>query len=162
VGISFAPLLLATLSRALREGAHDAARRIGSNAMRWVLLLVPLAALVAAASGGIVRLVFGPGFMPTAPLIRPLLFSAVGVRMIAVCTATLTAASRPGLAAAFTAPLPLVAGLAYLIVIPRYGPLGAAHVTLATSVIAALAVCAAVFRICQVLPPVGTVLRTAF
>ena len=110
---------------------------------------------------GIVRLVFGPAFMPTAPLIGPLLFSAVAVVMVAVCTSILTAAGRPGLTAAFTAPLPLAAGLAYLVVIPRYGPLGAAQVTFVTSVVAALALCAAVFRVCHVLPPAATVLRSA-
>jgi O-antigen/teichoic acid export membrane protein len=161
VGTSFTPLLLATLARAFRDGVHDAARRIGSNAMRWVLLLMPLAALVAATSEGIVRFVFGSAFMPAAPLIGPLLFAAVAVVMIAVCISILTAAGRPGLTAAFTAPLPLVAGLAYLAAIPRYGPLGAARVTLITSVVAALALCVAVFRICRVLPPPATMLRSA-
>jgi O-antigen/teichoic acid export membrane protein len=161
VGTSFAPLLLATLTRAFRHGEDAAARRLGSSAMRWVLLLAPFAALCTAASPGIVSLVFGPAFMPTAPLIGPLLFSAVAVVMIAVGTSILTAAGRPGLTAAFTAPVPLAAGLAYLLVIPRYGPLGAAQVTFVVSSAAALALCAAVFRLCGVLPPAGTVLRSA-
>jgi O-antigen/teichoic acid export membrane protein len=129
--------------------------------MRWVLLLAPVAALAASASDGIVRLVFGPRFAPTAPLIGPLLFAAIGVVMIAVCSSILTAADRPGLTAAFTVPLPIVAGAGYLAVIPRYGMLGAAHVTLLASAVAALAQCAAVFRVCRVLPPAATVLRSA-
>ena len=161
VATSFTPLLLATLTRAFRDGVHEAAGRIGSNAMRWVLLLAPLAALAAGASDGIVRLVFGPAFMPAAPLVGPLLFAAVAVVMIAVCTSIMTAAGRPGLTAVFTAPLPLVAGVAYLAVIPRYGLLGAAQVTLITSVIAAIALCAAVFRLCRILPPAATLLRSA-
>ena len=161
VGTSFSPLLLATLTRAFRDGVPDTAQRLGSNAMRWVLLLCPIPALAAGASAGIVRLVFGAGFGPAAPLIGPLLFAAVAVVLIAVCTSILTAANRPGLAAAFTAPMPLVAGLGYLAIIPRYGTLGAAQVTLVTAVVAALALWVAVFRICRALPPPATVLRSA-
>jgi O-antigen/teichoic acid export membrane protein len=161
VGTSFTPLLLATLARAFRDGVHESASRIGSGAMRWVLLLAPPAALAAGASDGIVRLVFGPAFAPAAPLVGPLLFAAIAVVMIAVCNSILTAAGRPGLTAVFTAPLPVVAGLAYLAVIPRFGLLGAAQVTLVTSVVAALALCIAVFRVCRVLPPAATLLRSA-
>ena len=161
VGTSFAPLLLATLTQALRDGEQAAARRIGATAMRWVLLLAPLAALCAGASPGIVRLVFGPDFMPTAPLLGPLLFSAVAVVMLAVSSSVLTAAGRPGLTAMFTAPVPLAAGLAYLTVIPRYGPLGAALVTCVISISAALVSCLAVQRVCHVLPPAPTALRSA-
>lgn len=160
VGTSFTPLLLATLTRAFRDGVGEAATRIGSNAMRWVLLLAPVAALAAGASDGIVRLVFGSAFAPAAPLVGPLLFAAIAVVMIAVCNSILTAAGRPGLTAALTAPLPLVAGLGYLAVIPRFGMLGAAQVTLVTSVVAALALCVAVQRVCRVLPPAATVLRS--
>ena len=161
VGTSFAPLLLATLTRAFRDGVPDVARGMGRKAMRWVLLLAPLAALAAGASNGIVRLVFGAAFMPAAPLIGPLLFSALAVVLIAVCSSILTAAGRPGVTAACTGPMPLVAGLAYLAVIPRYGLLGAAQVTLATSVIAAVTLCAAVFRVCRVLPPAAMAMRSA-
>jgi O-antigen/teichoic acid export membrane protein len=161
VGLSFAPLLLATLTRAFRDGEQAAVRRIGGEAMRWVLLLAPFAALCAGASRGIVHLVFGPAFAPTAPLIAPLFFSAIALVMIAVSTSILTAAGRPGLTAAFTAPMPAVAGLAYLVVIPRYGPLGAALVTLLVSAVSAVSLCVAVFRVCRAHPPAATVLRSA-
>ena len=161
VGLSFAPLLLATLTHAFRDGQQAAVRRIGGQAMRWVVLLTPVAALCAGASRGIVHLVFGPKFGPTAPLIAPLLFSAIALVMIAVSTSILTAAGRPGLTAAFTAPMPPLAGLGYLTVIPRYGPSGASMVTLLVSVAAAVALGATVFRVCRVHPPPATVLRSA-
>ena len=161
VGVSFAPLLLATLTHAFRDGQQAAVRRIGGQAMRWVVLLTPLAALCAGASRGIVHLVFGPEFRPTAPLIAPLLFSAIALVMIAVSTSILIAAGRPGLTAAFTAPMPALAGLGYLMVIPRYGLPGASMVTLLVSVAAAVALGATVFRVCRVHPPPATVLRSA-
>lgn len=160
VGLSFAPLLLATLTRAFRDRETAVARRVGGNAMRCVLLLAPFAALCAGASGGIVELVFGPAFTPTVPLVAPLLFSAVALVMVAVGTAILTAAGRPGLTMAFTAPIPVAAGVAYLLVIPRWGLPGAALVTLAVSAAAGVSLWATVFRVCQAHPRMSTVLRS--
>jgi O-antigen/teichoic acid export membrane protein len=160
VSLSFAPLLLAALTQAFRDGRGAAARQLGEDAMRWVILLLPFVGLCAGASRGIVQLVFGPDFVPTAPLVAPLLLSAVALVLGSVGTVILTAAGRPGLTAAFTAPVPVVAGLAYLVVIPRYGSLGAALVTLVTSLLAALSLCVAVFRVCRVHPPVASLLQS--
>jgi O-antigen/teichoic acid export membrane protein len=161
VGLSFAPLLLATLTRSFSRGDHAEARRVGSAALRWVALLLPFAALGAGASRGIVGLLFGPAFAPTAPLIAPLIFAALALVTIGATTAMLTAAGRLGLTAAFTAPLPVVAGLAYLAVIPRYGMRGAALVTLLVSTGAALSLCVAVFRVCRMQAPLATLVRSA-
>jgi len=157
--LSFTPLLLATLTRAFHGDERPAARRIGRDAMRGALLLLPLAGLGAGAAPEIVRLVFGPAFAPAGALIPPLLFAAVALVMVAVTTAILIAAGRPGLTVACTAPLPVVAAAGYLQFIPRYGPRGAALVTLAGAMLAALALMAMVYRECRILPPAATAAR---
>jgi O-antigen/teichoic acid export membrane protein len=158
--LSFAPLLLATLTRAFRDDEHPAARRLGRGAMRGVLLLIPFAGLGAGAAPEIVGLVFGPAFAPAAPLIPPLLFAAVALVMVAVTTAILIAAGRPGVTVACTAPLPVLAAIGYLLFIPRYGSQGAALVTLVGAMLAALALVAMVYRECRILPPAGTMVRS--
>ena len=159
-GLSFSPLLLSTLTRAYRDGDQSAARRVGRDAMRGVLLLLPFVAVCAGASDELVALVFGPAFAPAARLVPPLLGAALALVMVGVTTSVLTAAGRPGLGAAFTAPLPVVAGLAYLAVIPALGPIGAARVTAALAVVVAAALIAAVARVCGILPPPGTTVRS--
>lgn len=158
--LSFAPLLLATLTRAFRDDERPAARRIGRGAMRGVLLLVPFAGLGAGAAPEIVELVFGPAFAPAGPLIAPLLFAAVALVLVAVTTAILIAAGRPGLTVACTAPLPVLAAAGYLRFIPRYGAQGAALVTLVGAMLAALALVTIVYRECRILPPVATAARS--
>jgi O-antigen/teichoic acid export membrane protein len=157
---SFGPLLISTLTRAYRDHDATAAQGIGRDAIRWVLLLLPFAGLVAGSATGIVPLVFGPAFGPTAPLLAPLFFAAVALVLVSVTTAILLAAGHPGLTLAITGPLPLVAAIGYAALIPRAGPQGAALVTLAAAAIAAMALVLAVRRTCGIWPPAATLLRT--
>ncbi len=158
--LSFSPLLLSTLTRAYREKRNEKAVRIGRDAMRGVLLLVPFAALVAGSAREIITLVFGPAFGPAAPLLAPLLFAAVALVLVSVTTAMLIAAGHTGLSLALTGPLPLVATVGYVILIPRAGPQGAALVTLAGAILSAVALAIAVHRVCRVLPPAATVVQS--
>ena len=160
LALSFVPLLLATLTRAFRDADLATAGRIGRESLRGTLLLLPLAALAAGAAPEIVALVFGPAFAPAAGPLPPLLFAAVALVMVSVSTAILVAAGRPRLTATVTVPLPIVAALGYLAVIPRFGPRGAALVTLACAVLAAVALLAAVGRVCRILPPALSVARS--
>jgi O-antigen/teichoic acid export membrane protein len=156
--LSFAPLLLSSLTRAFRENDDAAGRRIGIDAIRWVFLLLPFAALAAGSAPELVALVFGPRFAPAGPLLPPLLFAAAALALVSVATSMLIAVGRPGLALALTAPLPGMAVCGYMVLIPRLGPMGAALVTLLGAVLTALALILAVHRVCLVLPPGKTVL----
>jgi O-antigen/teichoic acid export membrane protein len=161
VATSFSPLLLSSLTRAYRdsEGAH--AEWIARDAMRWALLVVPFVGLAAGSAAEIVRLVFGPAFSSAAPVLVVLLFAAVALLLISVMTAILVATGRPGLTLAFTGPLPLIAGLGYLALIPRAGARGAALVTFTAAALAAIALAVVVQRLCRALPRWGTVARAA-
>ncbi len=158
--LSFSSLLVSSLTRAYRNGEGANARRIGFDAMRWVLLLAPFAVLAAGCASEIVSLVFGPAFAPAAPLVAPLLFAAVALVLVSVTTAILIAADRPGLTLAFTGPLPLIAAVGYALVIPRAGPGGAALVTFAGAALSAVALLVAVYRVCEIAPPAATAVRS--
>jgi O-antigen/teichoic acid export membrane protein len=161
VGVSFAPLLLATLTRAFRDADVRLARQVGRDAMRITLLLLPFAGLCAGAADGIVRLVFGAAFAPAAELFPPLLFGAVALVLVAVGTAVLTAGGRLGLTVALTAPLPVVAGLGYLAIIPGWGSRGAAVVTFAASALTAITLLIVVYREYRIAPPAATLAKSA-
>ena len=154
-------LLLATLSRAFRDGEAARARAISREALRGLLLLIPLAAVVAGSASEIVALVFGAAFRSAGPLLAWLLLGAVALVFVSVGTAVLTAAGRPRLTLAMTVPLPLLAMVGYLVLIPRQGPVGAAAVTSLCAVLGAAVSVIAVYRVCGTAPPRATTARAA-
>jgi O-antigen/teichoic acid export membrane protein len=159
VTLSLTTLLLSTLSRALRALDHDGAKALARNALRGALLMFPFAGVAAGASTGIATFIYGDAFSATGPLLAVLLFAALAVVMISVASAILTAGGRPGwamLAAVPVAPLALVGHLA---VIPRFGAMGAAAVTLIVAVIGALIAVATVRRAWRLWPPIASAAR---
>jgi O-antigen/teichoic acid export membrane protein len=156
---SFSPLLLATVSRQLQGGGEDHAKRLGVNAMRAPFVILPFAALAAGAAPEIVRLVFGRAFLAAAPLLAPLLLAATALVTMSVTTAVLTALGRPGWTFALAGPLVPLALVGHLLVIPRWGSVGAATVTAAAAALGAVASTLAVHRVWSVLPPARTVVR---
>jgi O-antigen/teichoic acid export membrane protein len=158
---SLAPALLSTLSRALRDGDDMAARAIARQAMRAVVLLSPLAALMAGAAPEIVGLIFGPQFLDAAVLLRPLIFGALALVLVAVTTTIMAAAGRPRWTLHVAWPLALSACAGHLLLIPRAGAAGAAWVTTACACAGALVTVALVGRLWHTLPPARTLARTA-
>lgn len=157
---SLSPPLLATLTQMLQQGQSKAAQDMAGQAMRLVLCLLPFAGLAAGAAPEIVALIYGSRFLPAGPLVSLLTFAALGLAMISVATAILTAAGRPGLTFALTGPLvPLALG-GHLVLVPRFGPAGAAVVTTALAWLGASAAALAVYRHCGVTPAPSTLLRT--
>jgi O-antigen/teichoic acid export membrane protein len=161
IALSFSPVLLSVLTRAVRDGEPARAWTIGREAMRILLLVVPFGALVAGASAELVSLVFGPAFAPAAPLLSLLIVGATGLVFVSVSVAMLTAAGQPARTLAFTVPVPLLAVAGYLVAIPRHGATGAALVTAICAGLAALAGLLIVGRVCGVFPPGSTLLRSA-
>jgi O-antigen/teichoic acid export membrane protein/GT2 family glycosyltransferase len=160
-GTVFSPILLSTLSRVQRTEGPARARQIGGQALRGAVALLPLGGLTAGAAPEIVDLVFGSRFAPAAPLLAWLIFGALAVVLFSVATTILLAADRPQWTFALAAPLMLLAAGAYLVVIPRLGAPGAAAVTSLVAALGALSATAAVYRAWKVLPPAGTVARSA-
>ena len=159
LAMALSPLLLSTLSHMVRAGENDAAREMGRNAMRMVVLLLPFAALAAGAAREVIGLVFGVPFLPAAPLLVFLIFGAVASVMISVCTTILTAADKPNWPIGVAGPMLLLAAPSYWILIPRFGSAGAALVTTIVAVLGALGAMLAVYRVWRILPPAATWIR---
>jgi O-antigen/teichoic acid export membrane protein len=158
--MSFSPLLLSTLSRMLSAGEAGPAKAMGRNAMRIVFCLLPIAAMVAGAAPEIVSLFFGPRFDLAAPLFAVLSFGAVAFVMISVVMAIVTAAGEPRLTLVLSVPLVPLAVVGHLVLIPRFGALGAAFVTTLCAGLGALACVLVVYRLWSILPPIGTLGRS--
>jgi O-antigen/teichoic acid export membrane protein len=139
LAIVVGPLLLATLVRLRAEGRPEDARRLGSDALRGCLLVVPFAAASLGARVDVVRLIFGSAFAGSAPLLVPLVAASLALFVVSVAIAILTAAGRMGLTAFITLPMPIVAICGYVLVVPRAGALGAAYVSAGTSLLGGIA-----------------------
>jgi O-antigen/teichoic acid export membrane protein len=158
--LSFSPLLLSTLTRLLRDGNQRRARDMGRDGMRLVILLLPFAGMAAGAAGEIVQAVAGQRFGGAGPLLAVLIFAAVAMTMISVATAILTAAGRPGWTFAVAGPLVPMAITGHLLVIPRFGAVGAAAVTAGCAGLGALVTMGAVHRLWRIAPPAASLVRS--
>lgn len=157
---SFAPALLSTLSRALREGDEEAARRQARQSLRAVVLLLPLAALTAGAAPEIVGLIFGAEFGAAAGPLRLLIFGSLALLLLSVTSCVLTAAGKPRWTLHVAWPLVACGAVGQLFLIPRAGANGAALVNASLACAAALASVALVRRLWRVAPTPATVGRS--
>jgi O-antigen/teichoic acid export membrane protein len=157
---ALSPLLLSTMSGALPADQDRLARRMARDAMRVVVLLLPVGGLTAGAASEIVRLVFGLQYASTAPLLALLIFGALGTAMISVTTAILTAADHPAWTFGLMGPLLLLAVAGHLALIPRLGAMGAALVTTLVATLGGLGGVMAVHRVLHVFPPMASALRS--
>ena len=149
---AFAPLLLSTLSRMLRAGKDRESRELGGDTMRAVFWLLPFAAMTAGASQEIIVLILGRPYVSAALPMALLIFAALSMVMIAVTTSILTAAGKPGWTFAMTGPLIPLALLGHILLIPRWGLVGASLSTTLTAIVGALATMIAVYGIWRVRP----------
>jgi O-antigen/teichoic acid export membrane protein len=158
--MSFTPLLLSTLSTMRREGEHDQARLMSRDALRLVCGMLPFAALAAGASAEIVQLLFGAQFAPTGPILEWLIFGKVAAAMISVVFILLVALERPALSVALAAPMLAAAIAGHVLLIPRFGTIGAAWVTALLEAAGALAALVTVYAVSRVRLPISTIART--
>lgn len=160
-GASFSPLLLSTVSRLLFEGKTDQAKNMGFGAMRMVVGLFPFGALIAGAAPEIVTLVFGQSFELAGPILGVLIMGAIAFVMVSVAVVIATASGAPLLTLYLSIPLVLLVVIGNLVMIPRFGGLGAAMVTALCEGIGALVSIFAIYRLWAISPPIGTVWRSA-
>jgi O-antigen/teichoic acid export membrane protein len=160
LSVAFAPLLLATVTKVLRQRQDSTARSMIQQGMRLVLCLLPFAGLVAGTAPEIVSLVYGQAFLPAAPLLAVLFLGAIGLTMMSVTTGILTALHQPRQALVLTWPLVPLALAAGLVLMPRYEAEGIAAGMTALAWLGAGLTVWGVYRHSGVLPALGTVLRT--
>jgi O-antigen/teichoic acid export membrane protein len=158
--MSFSPLLLSTLSRALRGREPRLAQEIGRDALRTVLALLPFVGLIVGSAAETVGFVFGPAFLPAAPILACLSLGALAQVMISVAATILIAAGKSHWAMALVSPLVPLAIVGHVVLIPRLGPIGASLVTTVSAGAGALAALIVVYRVWQIVPPLATVGRS--
>ena len=137
--MAIGPLLLATLARLRRSGAENEARRVGHIALRVSIALVPLAAIVAGAASEIVRVIFGPSFTASGPLLAVLFAGSVALAIMSVAVSIITAIDRQRVVSVLGLVVLGAAIVGHLVMIPRFGAEGAAIVTTVCGVLGALA-----------------------
>ena len=160
LAVSIAPFLLSTLSRVLSMGNHAQAHELSRHALRFSLILVSMAAVVAGTASELVVLVFGAAFTPSASLLAILILGSSALLVLTVSTTILVALGRPSLTVRLTAPLVPLAIIGHLLVVPRLGAVGAALVTAMLEFAAAAAGLFAVSRLWDLGPLRDTLWRS--
>jgi O-antigen/teichoic acid export membrane protein len=158
--LSLAPLLLATLGRLRRDGAEAHARRVARDALRVALALVPFAALVAGTADDLVRVVFGPSFGGSGLLLALLFGAGVALVVMSVAVSIVTAMDAQGIVSVLGIGVLASALAGHLLLIPRFGAVGAAMATTIAGVAGGMASVALVHRLGGV-RAYGTLLRAA-
>ena len=105
--------------------------------MRVTLWLIPVAAIIVGAAPEIVEIVFGSAFIPAELLLSLLIVGGVANVMFTLALTVMTADGHPGRTVLFTVPFIPLALVGHLIMIPRFGQLGAAIVTVGVSLLSA-------------------------
>ncbi len=160
LSMSLTPPLISTLSRLLKDGQTPAAKEIASVALSSLLWLLPFGAVAAGASSDIVRLIFGPDFSETAPVFSILVFAPVALHAVNISIAILTATDNPVWPFKLTAPMVPIALLGHILLIPRFGGLGAAAVTTCVASLTAIVSVWAVYRTWGIAPPLRKTLNS--
>ena len=156
---AFSPLLLGTLTSLARDGQGREVQAMVQQVFRLMLVLLPFVAVASAAAPDLAVLVYGPAFVQAGPAAAILLFASAALFIVSITSAIVTALGRPDLALILAAPLAPAALAAHLIVVPRFGPTGAASVTAALSWTAAAAGVLVVAGRARVRLPLDTWLR---
>jgi O-antigen/teichoic acid export membrane protein len=158
--MSFTPTLISVLVRTQRTGGIEPAKQLAQNALRLVLIILVFTAALAGAGREIALFAFGQAFASSGTPLGMLAFAGCCTLMISVATAVLVAAGKPGWTAALTLYLPPLLAVALLLVIPRYGVLGASITVAAIAALGAATSLIAVRILLQVAPPYATFGRT--
>jgi O-antigen/teichoic acid export membrane protein len=147
LSVALAPLLLATLTRAVRSGHRADADVISRGGLRVALGMLPFAAIVAGTSSEVVGVIFGPDYAPAGPLLALLFAAAVAIAVMSVAVAILTAANHARLVSVLGVSVVGAAIAGHFAFIPRFGALGAASVTAVTGGLGAMLMIVLVQRV---------------
>ena len=158
--LAFMPLLLSTLSRLLARSEEDAAKEIAVNALRGVVGLMPIAAIVAGSAEEIVSVFFGRPFESGGRALAVLVVGSFALMVVPVASAILIALGKAARTPSLTVPLVPLALVGHVLVIPRYGTMGAAVVTTGVALIGTSWALWCIHDVWRVLPPRATIVRS--
>ena len=149
---SFSPVLLASISHALRERTPAEAKSMARTALRFTFWVLPFATFAAGAAPEIVTLVYGREFAAAATPLALLVFGAWGLMTLGAATAILTAAGKIKWPFRIVSPLVPAAIAIHVAAIPKFGSTGAALTTSGLALGAAIAAIAAVYALWRIAP----------
>ena len=158
---SLLSLSLSSVAQLVIAGDLSGGRRLARQTLRFSVLLVPLAALVAGSAPQVISLVYGSRYTAASPVFVMLIFAAVGLVQVSVFAALLSAFDRLVWQAALIVPLIPLSVVAHGVAIPRLGSTGAALTTLGLTWSCVLVSGCMLYRLTSVAVPVGTLLRSA-
>ena len=161
ISTAFVPVSIATISRLLGQGETQKIRAFCRIGWRIILIHLPFAGLAASSASEIVTLLFGSQFSSADSLFATLIFATVATVAISIVNGILIASEKPQWTMWLTVPLPAIAFLGYWLLIPRFGAIGSAIVTLVVTSIGAVAGIVAIYLRWQVLPSVKTLIRSS-
>jgi len=158
--LSFVPLLLANLVTLRHRGGEEAARRLATDSVRFVVLLLPVAAVAAGAADRVVLLLYGAPFLATAAIFSILIFGELASILSSVAAVLMIASDRHQVTFGIAAGMLATAVVGHLFMIPRFGALGAATVTAGTALVGAVTATAAARSLWNLTLPVASGLRS--
>jgi O-antigen/teichoic acid export membrane protein len=158
--VAFSGVLLSSLSRWWRLGDIAHVQSLGRDALRAVLILLPIAAITAGASEEIVTFALGVKFLPAAPLLAVLILGAFAMMFVSVGLILFTASGNPRWSVFLAGPLVVIVFFAHLIVIPLLGAIGAALVSCGGAMLCALTALTIIARQWRIVLPFHTCWRS--
>jgi stage V sporulation protein B len=156
---SLAFILLPSISALTRTGAsHDQAARFIRDVLRYLIaLIVPGAALAAATSKSLLNLFYSTEYIPGAPALTILMVGLSSLAFYLLLASIVAGAGRARAGLVFTALSLAVSAVAGLLLIPRFGLIGAALQTTSAGLIGLVLIASYTFRTFRIPVPVRSV-----
>lgn len=158
---ALSPILIAAMTRERALGREIASRRTAAAFLRVTLCLTPLAPVFGACGGELAALAFGRPYASAGPLTGWLVAGYIGLALTSAAASILASQGRHLMTALLSVPATACATALHLLVIPRYGPVGAAVVTAMVGLASGVVATAVVFRGWREPFPLATVLRVS-
>jgi O-antigen/teichoic acid export membrane protein len=152
-----APGLIASLARSRREGNLALNRVIEDDTLLFAAVVSSFLLVVAGAAPGLFFVTFGGDFVGASVLFAWLIVGGIGAFLIGLASAFMIDLKRTGDILYVAIPMLVLGGLAWVLIIPVYGAVGAARVYAFGTVLGAIAAFALIphlrIRAFQLLPP---------
>lgn len=150
---SISPLVLSSMNKAIFEGDLNSAKETSRNALRVIILLFPLAALISGSSSEIINLIFGPAYSDAAPILGILFWSSIVLMIVYITVSILTAIEKQNWTIVIILPVLVIATISHWFIIPKFGAAGAAMVTTLVAFLGAIISILVIYKLWNILPP---------
>jgi len=124
---AFYMTLYPSISRAVSNGDMYSARKYMGQSLRYLLIvIVPMAFTISSSGSNLIQLFYSDAFIAASSPLSVLIFGMSLLAVFTLFTGVISASGKPSVSVCFTAILMPIAFAANLVLIPKYGLLGAA------------------------------------